>query len=99
MFKKAVHRGRSELRGSSYSAPYDEPLSDARTKLAGFFNILLGSHQRHDAQTHQQVVDRMAQNPRPQTAGLFVGPGPNHPAPKDAEESDPPIAVREGEQG
>ncbi len=41
MVKKAVQRGRSERRGESYSEPYGEPLSDARTKLADFFNILL----------------------------------------------------------
>jgi hypothetical protein len=40
MFKKVVQRGRSERRGEAYSVPYVEPLSDARTKLAGFFNIL-----------------------------------------------------------
>ncbi len=37
MFKKAVQRGRSESRGESYSVPYVEPLSDARTKLDGLF--------------------------------------------------------------
>jgi hypothetical protein len=47
MFKKAVQRGRSERRGEAYSVPYVEPLSEARTKLAGFFNILLGSDERH----------------------------------------------------
>jgi hypothetical protein len=49
MFKKAVQRGRlsartqagSERGGEVYSLPYVEPLSDARTKLAGFFSILL----------------------------------------------------------
>ncbi len=41
MFKKAVQRGRSERRGEAYSFRYVEPLSDARTKLAAFFNILL----------------------------------------------------------
>jgi hypothetical protein len=41
MFKKAVQRGRSEQRGDAYSELYVEPLSDARTKLAAFFNILL----------------------------------------------------------
>jgi hypothetical protein len=41
MFKKAVQRGRSERGGEAYSFPYVEPLSDARTKLADFFNILL----------------------------------------------------------
>lgn len=40
MVKKAVQRGRSERRGESYFVLYGEPLSDARTKLAGFFNIL-----------------------------------------------------------
>jgi hypothetical protein len=41
MLKMTVHRGRSERRGESYSGPYVEPLSDARTKLADFFTILL----------------------------------------------------------
>jgi len=41
MFKKAVQRGRSERRCEAYSGLYVEPLSDARTKLADFFNILL----------------------------------------------------------
>jgi hypothetical protein len=37
------HRqGRSERRGESYFVPYVEPLSDTRTRLADFFNILLG---------------------------------------------------------
>jgi hypothetical protein len=39
--QKAVQQGRSERRGESYSAPYVEPLSDARTTLADFFRILL----------------------------------------------------------
>jgi hypothetical protein len=42
----AVQRGRSERRGESYSVPYVEPLSDARTKLADFFSILLGGNIR-----------------------------------------------------
>jgi hypothetical protein len=41
MFKKAVQQGRSERRGEAYSFPYVESLSDARTPLADFFNILL----------------------------------------------------------
>jgi hypothetical protein len=40
MLKMAVRQGRSERRGESYSVPYVEPLSDARTTLAGFFSIL-----------------------------------------------------------
>jgi hypothetical protein len=43
MFKKAVQRGRSEREGEAYFLPYVEPLSDTRTKLAGFFNILLAA--------------------------------------------------------
>jgi hypothetical protein len=43
MFKKAVQRGRSERRAEAYSLPYVEGLSDARTKLADCFNILLGA--------------------------------------------------------
>jgi hypothetical protein len=34
-------RGRSERGGEAYSFPYVEPLSEARTKLEVFFNILL----------------------------------------------------------
>jgi len=41
MRKKAVQQGRSERRGESYSAPYVEPLSDARMPLVVFFRILL----------------------------------------------------------
>ncbi|MEW6245584.1 MAG: Uma2 family endonuclease [Nitrospirota bacterium] len=40
MFKKTVQHGRSERRGEAYSSRYVEPLSDLRTKLADFFNIL-----------------------------------------------------------
>ncbi len=41
MFKKAVRQGRSERKGEAYIVWYVEPLSDARTKLAVFFNTLL----------------------------------------------------------
>ena len=41
--QKAVQRGRSERRGESYALPYVEPLSDAGTKPADVFNILLCS--------------------------------------------------------
>ncbi len=41
LFRKAVQQGRSERRGEAYSVPYVEPLSDARTPLAGFINSLL----------------------------------------------------------
>jgi len=40
MGKKAVQQSRSERRGESHSGPYVEPLSDARTPLAGPFRIL-----------------------------------------------------------
>jgi len=42
MVKKAVQRGRSKQGGQGYSVRYVEPPSVARTKLADFFNILLG---------------------------------------------------------
>jgi hypothetical protein len=41
LFRKAFQQGRSERRGESYSVPYVEPLSDARTMLADFVNSLL----------------------------------------------------------
>ena len=37
----AVQRGLSKRRGEAYSE-YVEPLNEARTKLADFFNIPLG---------------------------------------------------------
>ncbi|CAI4033262.1 hypothetical protein DNFV4_03698 [Nitrospira tepida] len=40
MFKKTVQRGRSKQRNEAYSFRYVEFLSVARTKLAGFFNVL-----------------------------------------------------------
>ena len=43
-------RDRSERRGEAYSATYVEPLSDARTKLVDFFNILLLNEIELDAQ-------------------------------------------------
>jgi hypothetical protein len=44
--KKAVQQGRSERRGESYSGPYVEPLSEARTPLADFFRILLALYRK-----------------------------------------------------
>ena len=41
LFKKAFQQGRSERRGDAYSVRYVEPLSEARTPLADFFNSLL----------------------------------------------------------
>jgi len=40
MLKMAVQQGRSERGGKAY-ASYVEPLSEARTTLAGFFSLLL----------------------------------------------------------
>ena len=52
MFKKAAQRGRSERRTEAYSFLYVEVLSDARTKLEDFFNILL-SHPMVDGIANQ----------------------------------------------
>jgi hypothetical protein len=41
IFKKAVQRDRGEQRSEAYTGPYVEPLREARTKVAAFFNILL----------------------------------------------------------
>lgn len=41
MFKKAGQRGRGKRRSEAYVFRYVEGLSDARTKLADFFNILV----------------------------------------------------------
>ena len=41
MIKKVVQQGRSERRAEAYPLGYVEGLNDARTKLAGFFSILI----------------------------------------------------------
>ncbi len=41
MVKKSFQQGRSERRAEAYPLGYVEGLSDARTKLEEFFNILL----------------------------------------------------------
>jgi hypothetical protein len=41
MFKKPRQQGRSERRPQTYPLGYVEDLSEVRTKLAGFFNILI----------------------------------------------------------
>jgi hypothetical protein len=43
MVKKTVQQGRSERRGEACCVPSVEPLNGAITKLADFFNILLGT--------------------------------------------------------
>ena len=53
----AVQRGRSERRGEAYSVPYVEPLSDARTKLADFFSILLVEYDRFPAIHEHAMFD------------------------------------------
>jgi hypothetical protein len=61
MFKKAVQRGRSQRRGEAYAFRYVEPLSAARTKLADFFNILLGRGRlRRQSLAQEQAVDVLA---------------------------------------
>ena len=66
MFKKLVQRGRSERRGEAYFELYVEPLSDARTKLTGFFNNLLADEvgvepvERLDGERLDLVIDDRA---------------------------------------
>jgi hypothetical protein len=40
MFKKVVRQDRSERKPETYSGSYVEGLSEARTQLEAFFNIL-----------------------------------------------------------
>jgi hypothetical protein len=40
MVKKLVQQGRSERKAEAYAGRYVEALSDARTTLEGFYNIL-----------------------------------------------------------
>ena len=41
---------------------YVEPLSDARTQLAVFFNGLLPAQEGHDTKTYQQIVHGMRED-------------------------------------
>ncbi len=49
----AVRRGRSKRRGEAYVSGYIEPLGDAGTKLADFFNIL---HIEEDRLHHDDTL-------------------------------------------
>lgn len=69
LFKKAVPQGRSERRGESYSVSYVEPLSDARTKPADFFNRLLSMAGRSDRHGETRRISRQ-QRLRAAVAGL-----------------------------
>lgn len=57
LFRKSVQQGRSERRGEAYFLPYVEPLSDARTPLAGFVNSLLESPPMPAPSTPQTILD------------------------------------------
>jgi len=63
LFRKAVQQGRSKRRGESYSLPYVEPLSAARTPLADFLNRLLASRD-------QWLIAAGSGCPTPEAAGL-----------------------------
>jgi len=57
MITKTFQQGRSEQEAESYSLPYVEALSDARTKLEVFFSIQIWRQQTNstilaDYQTH-----------------------------------------------
>ena len=56
MVKKAVQRGRSDARRQGVPLRYVEPLSDARTKLADFFTILL-QHLHDELQMDAVVLE------------------------------------------
>ncbi len=58
LFRKAVQQGRSERMGESYSVPYGEPLSDARTLLAVFVNSLLIKTDNMSAQALCALLER-----------------------------------------
>jgi hypothetical protein len=61
MVKSSVQRGRSERRGEAYSAPYVEPLSEARTTLTGVFSILLmGVAVETDTKLHRTLFGATA---------------------------------------
>ena len=61
----AVRRGRSERRGEAYPQGYVEPLSDARTKLADIFSILLNWADPIKDPYEPSRALNIAQNPQP----------------------------------
>jgi hypothetical protein len=91
LFRKAVQQGRSERRGDAYSVQYVEPLSDARTPLAGFVNSLLNKpgsffRSRHTARVRpahpliaipsDNTVDHISKRPGNDDEGIHPGPNP-----------------------
>ena len=58
MLKKFVQRGRRRIETGGYPLGYVEGLNDARTKLAGFFSILLNRILKDRFRP-----DRLSQNP------------------------------------
>ncbi|OYT21241.1 MAG: hypothetical protein CCU26_02210, partial [Nitrospira sp. UW-LDO-01] len=62
LFRKAIQQGRSERRGESYSLPYVEPLSEARTPLVDFVNSLLGISKIDPARMGLRKKTRARQN-------------------------------------
>ena len=74
MLKKAVQQGRSERSRRGSTLRYVEPLSDARTKLADFFSILLGAEL--NALRQRQIVtpvDRVRLPPHIGFPGIRAG--------------------------
>jgi hypothetical protein len=72
LFRKAVQQGRSERRGESYSRPYVEPLSVARTPLADFVNSLLGGSKGSSALLDMLPhLDRQGLFSKPKLIGLL----------------------------
>lgn len=86
MFKKAVRRGRSKRRGEAYTVftrppiacqnrrfprPFVEPLSDARTKLEAFFNILLSNYQHRTRRMLHHSGGHAAEQEAPDGAQSF----------------------------
>ena len=64
--------------------------------LVTVFTSLLPAQERHDAQTHQQIVHGMCEDTRKQAPGLLIDPGPQEAAPQHTYEADEPVAVGDG---
>jgi hypothetical protein len=69
LFRKAVQPGRSKRRGESYSLPYVEPLSAARTPLADFVNRLLVF--LHSLSPSRMATEAIGKTPGPMNALRF----------------------------
>ncbi len=70
--QNGFQQGRRRVATEGVPVGYVEDCDEPRTMLGAVFTSLLEAEESHHAETDQQVIDGMSQNPRQQTPGFFV---------------------------